>query len=376
MDPIHIDFTIPDQSLYIGFGLLVFSITLYLAISKNWEWVKTRANPLPWMAEHYVALLLPLGFLAISLAIYFWIWDIRGEIGRLVALLSGEATPEDIRNLAYAIAALLGAVALAATIPFQLIKVWVNERLAKTTEQGHMTDRITKAVEQLGAEKIRKKQMQFEGQLVYIKGSDGEPDYSQPMIVEETVPNIEVRLGAIYALERIAQDSKRDHASIIAILCAYIRLNAPSSDGYFPPVFQPRIDSYQKTATIIHLQREMESARKWEFNEEIRQSIVFLPLPRLDIQAALNAISHRKFSNPKQSNHIAFILDLSNCNLQKANLIGNFSGADFSNSLLDGATVRGDFRDCKISNVSHLHWKAGGAEMATFQQIQNPPPNF
>ena len=39
-------------------------------------------------------------------------------------------------------------------------------------------------------------------------------------------PNLEVRIGAIYALERIAQDSLRDHIQIMEILCAYIRENS------------------------------------------------------------------------------------------------------------------------------------------------------
>ena len=37
---------------------------------------------------------------------------------------------------------------------------------------------------------------------------------------------IAVRLGALYALERIAQDSLRDHVQIMKILCAYIRTNS------------------------------------------------------------------------------------------------------------------------------------------------------
>jgi hypothetical protein len=38
---------------------------------------------------------------------------------------------------------------------------------------------------------------------------------------------LEVRLGAIYALERIARDSERDHWPIMEILTAYVRAHAP-----------------------------------------------------------------------------------------------------------------------------------------------------
>ena len=66
---------------------------------------------------------------------------------------------------------------------------------ANTAEQGMITDRINKAVEGLGKR-------------------DGKD------------PVIEVRLGALYALERIAKDSERDHIQILEILCAYIRTNS------------------------------------------------------------------------------------------------------------------------------------------------------
>ncbi len=68
-------------------------------------------------------------------------------------------------------------------------------RQANTAEQGLITDRINKAVESLGK----------------INGKDE--------------PLREVRLGALYALERIAQDSLRDHIRIMKIMCAYIRVS-------------------------------------------------------------------------------------------------------------------------------------------------------
>ncbi|MBT2234680.1 pentapeptide repeat-containing protein [Nonomuraea sp. NEAU-A123] len=57
----------------------------------------------------------------------------------------------------------------------------------EATQQGQITDRYTKAVEQLGSQAR------------------------------------DVRLGAIYALERIARDSERDHETVLAVLAAYAR---------------------------------------------------------------------------------------------------------------------------------------------------------
>src|SRR5829696_5072486 len=63
--------------------------------------------------------------------------------------------------------------------------------------ESQITNRFTQAVGQLGAE------------------------------LKDGTPNLEVRLGGIYALERIARDSPRDHWTIMEVLTAYIRRNAP-----------------------------------------------------------------------------------------------------------------------------------------------------
>lgn len=346
----HIAFDIPD--LFLGFGLLVFAIVAYLAISNNWEWLQRQANPMPWLSENYVAFLLPLGFIAISLAIYFWIWDIRGEISRIISLLSEADEHDAIRNLAYATGALLAAVALAATIPFQLIKVWVNERLAKTTEQGHMTDRITKAVEQLGAEKT-----------VWRDGG------------QQSVPNLEVRLGGIYALSRVARDSPRDHISIMEILCAYVRENFPRESaalyldrdiGNFPKLFESTIPAENNDLRSHYIQQL--STRKLKI-EKLYRTIVPTSLkkwsesfkPRSDLQAVIRVLGERgnseiekAYQYGEQIYNFGFRLNLANSNLQGVDFeMLDFAGSLFSGCSLDGALFRKTIlNDAFLNNVS------------------------
>ena len=96
-------------------------------------------------------------------------------------------------------------------------------------EQGHITDRYTKAIEQLGK-------------------LDGDK------------PNIEIRLGAIYALERIARDSPRDHWTIMEVLTAYVRQNSPAAPEGNPEKPLP----------------EIRSAKSWEtatFSDDLRESL-------------------------------------------------------------------------------------------------------
>ena len=63
------------------------------------------------------------------------------------------------------------------------------------TEQGQVTDRYTKAIEQLGSDKL------------------------------------DVRVGGIYALERIARDSKTDHPTVMEVLAAFIREHSREPRG-------------------------------------------------------------------------------------------------------------------------------------------------
>lgn len=102
------------------------------------------------------------------------------------------------RNLVQGLASVAQALAvfLAGTVGLiGLYFTWRNLRQAqessqetlRLTEQGQITERFTRAVEMLGSE------------------------------------HLEVRLGAIHALGRIARDSDRDHWPIMSVLTAYLR---------------------------------------------------------------------------------------------------------------------------------------------------------
>jgi hypothetical protein len=67
----------------------------------------------------------------------------------------------------------------------------VTLRQVRTTREGQITDRYTRAVDQLGSQ------------------------------------HLDVRLGGIYALERIARDSPPDRPTIEEVLTAYVRGHAP-----------------------------------------------------------------------------------------------------------------------------------------------------
>ena len=66
----------------------------------------------------------------------------------------------------------------------------LTHRTVELTEQGQVTDRYTKAIEQLGSKEL------------------------------------DLRIGAVYALERIACDSATDHPTVMEVLATFIRRHA------------------------------------------------------------------------------------------------------------------------------------------------------
>ncbi len=161
----------------------------------------------------------------------------------------------------------------------------IAQKQADTAEQGLITDRINKAVESLG--KLDRKNK----------------------------PVLEVRIGALYALERIAQDSIDDHIRIMKIICAYVRVNRPFINK-------------SHTTTVVSS----------------------------DIRAALHIIGHRdKWTEDKR--HIEkekeekYRLDLRHCDLHNIELYD----ADLSDALFSKATLRAAILvRVKFNNASFL----------------------
>ncbi|MGV1775388.1 pentapeptide repeat-containing protein [Agrobacterium fabrum] len=141
-------------------------------------------------------------------------------------------TTEDVRNTLLAVGALIG-------VPFLIWRTMIAARQTNISREGHYTGLFTKAVEQLGSEKTVKRrdfkpvfQRDDDGEIRRDKDGNPIPQYSatgdaigEYSSYEATTTNYEIRLGAIYALERIMQDSRRDAWPIYLTLSAYIQNN-------------------------------------------------------------------------------------------------------------------------------------------------------
>jgi uncharacterized protein YjbI with pentapeptide repeats len=168
--------------------------------------------------------------------------------------------------------------------------LYFTYRRVKVAEQSHITERFTKAIEQLGA-----------------MTTSGEK-------------NIPVRLGAIYALERIAQDSPRDHWPIMEVLTAYVRHNSPA-----PP----------------------DSISTKELEKLVEKGI------STDVQAILSVLGRRETGNNREKEGLR--LDLSHCALFKANMRGsNFRNGIFDFSYLIKAHLEYAHLEGADLNAAHL----------------------
>ncbi|MDN2579919.1 pentapeptide repeat-containing protein [Aquibium sp. ELW1220] len=404
-EPISITLTLPF-SLY-GWGFFA-AIVLAVALvgAATWcahlwatrkTWTKSLGERLPRLHERRA--LNWLAWLAVVLT-PFWLLLIALTIDGTFTLwfrppLAGNASDSQAA-LAYrihylALVGLMTALAGLVAAPLALIRVFTTERQTVAAEQGLITDRINKAVEGLGAEKTVKRVIETPryrkgadggwlrdavGRLVVEKGPDG-ADLVDRETVERTVPNLEVRIGSIYALERIAQDSLRDHIQIMEILCAYIRENAPASRAINLP-------DVPRSSTLERLYND--NLHQWR--ERCRSILATAgedggPIrPRQDIQVALTVIGRRgerqRGIEHSSENHIVkqyldqldnvnynivggeiysnsydihrrwrdeqfgYRLDLSRVNLQGANLRrGNFDKINLSESRMEGVMAHG-----------------------------------
>jgi hypothetical protein len=171
-----------------------------------------------------------------------------------------------------------------------LLGLYFTWRRVEISQDQQVTERFTRAIDQLGA----------------TDDKTGNP-------------RREVRLGGIYALERIARDSpKRDYSTVMEVLTAYVRENAPQAPG-------PSSGSSDEASTSNEATSEADEVAEQVASPEPRR-------PTADIQAILDVLRRAQDRVPEE---YRTRLDLHEADLQYANLQrANLYGAD-----LKGANV-------------------------------------
>ena len=238
----------------------------------NWKQTLRRV---PSKYKRALVLLLLLGIVGVAL-LKIPRWQVSRVLARANAIDRFMAENEARRTLAQILLALGGGVAL-----------YVAWRRVKVAHEGQITERFTKAIEQLAS------------------------------VDSEGNPALEVRLGGIYALERIARDSERDHWTVMEVLTAYVRKNAPWK-------------------------------KAWESNCEVSAETGETPIrdrqpsgepyePRTDIQAILTVLGRRALGETREGNRSLDlrVTDLRGTDLRDAHL----ENAYLWHAHLEGATL-------------------------------------
>jgi uncharacterized protein YjbI with pentapeptide repeats len=160
-----------------------------------------------------------------------------------------------------------------------------NRRLIEVQMRGQVTDRFTNAIDQLGQQRNDK---------------------------------LDVRIGAIYALEQIARDSPELHVPVMEILTAFLREHSVSARG---------------RSELPQAPDGTDSARRF----------------RADLQAALTVIGRRTRNQRALEPDRLDLADaelprarLAEAHLEHADLSGaNLHGANLQEANLEGASLRG-----------------------------------
>lgn len=198
------------------------------------------------------------------------------------------------------IAQIFGGIVILVGLYFTWQELVATRQTLELTQQRQITERFAKAIEQLRNDKL------------------------------------EVRLGAIYSLERIARDSQIDRGPIINLLTAFVRQNAPSSEV-------ERVCGTSKASGVLPL---------FLLNPPISE----------DIQAIMTVIGRRTwtFGNGEEYPIDLRHTDLRGARLSGANLKGallihsNLEGAILDRANLEAANISGANLECVILNNSHM----------------------
>jgi hypothetical protein len=214
-----------------------------------------------------------------------------------------------------------------------LVGAYVTYRQLQTSREGQITERFTRAIDQLGSE------------------------------------HLDVRLGGLYALERIARDSPADRASIGEVLTAFVRTHAP-----WPPSLpdQPAASAPIEQVPRLQVRAPDVQASIWVlgrggFARALGQyrwlDLSGVDLRRADLRDAhLGDVDFRSAGLQKAY--------LGGAHLQGADLDGSrlegayLGGAHLDGATLDGTQLEGAVADDRTVWPDGFNWRAAGVATA------------
>ncbi|GIE99401.1 pentapeptide repeat-containing protein [Paractinoplanes rishiriensis] len=238
--------------------------------------------------------------------------DLRGiSPERRIALQQAQAQLRDGMR-----ASLLQAIA-GVVIVLGAVATW---RQVRVNQDGHLTAHFSRAVEHVGDD------------------------------------NLDVRIGGIYALERIARTSPEDLVTIVFMLTSFVRNNAPWADS------RPTSEVDMSLPWLRVRQPAVQAALNVLGRHAAGRSEGRLYLPRTDLRslqindgADLSGanFNHANLARASLRGVILRRSGFKNCDLRMANLAGaDLRNSDLRGAHLDGANLRGaDLRGADLAGT-------------------------
>src|ERR1022692_4754052 len=180
--------------------------------------------------------------------------------------------------------------------------LWFTARNFSLSREGQVTERYTKAIEQLGSDKI------------------------------------DVRIGGIYALERVARDSAKDHPTVMEVLAAFIREHSREqwplhTSGGEAPLRTTRPD-VQAAVTVLG-RRNSEHDRMNRIREPEPINLAGANLSRANVRRG-------DLSNVQLTNAVLSHADFTGSLLEETDLTGaDLTGANLTGVLLYTTRIEG-----------------------------------
>ncbi|WP_327388930.1 pentapeptide repeat-containing protein [Streptomyces sp. NBC_01207] len=237
-----------------------------------------------------------------------------------------------------------GLAALAALL-FTWMQVGQATKELRISEQGQITGRFNAAIGNLGSQ------------------------------------SMDVRLGGIYALQRIMEDSARDHPTVVSVLAAFAQQHAGSSTDSLkqpmtePEAHRPKADVRAATAVLAKRRADRDSGAVVDLGKTDLRGLFFtdtaasIKLPRANFShadlrwASLTGADLREasFSNA----------NLEHASLDATNLRGaTFQGAKLPEASLSGADLRGAVLECTTFLMDvETGRDVGGSGCADLQRV-------
>ena len=312
---------------------------VYIA-SQERTWQLTPPNWMPtrWLASTTGWVVTWTTFVLITVLVIsycFWDWMTGHE--------TGSAT---IRNLSLGAAAAIG-------LPLAIWRSRVAERQAdaarrqsETAQCGLINERYQKGTEMLGSNVLA------------------------------------VRLGGIFALQRLAFEHESYHVSILLLFCAFVCNPTKLEDGTASttrsrdegsPLLRPDVAAVMRAVATRQADRkslEKDESFRLDFRAANLEGLDFLRIGEVDLSECIlidTNLSHARFPINANLSHIrhAYGANFSHSRLNRVNLeYSNLMDADLSCATMIGANLQcADLRDANLSGAKLTDADLSGAEL-------------